>query len=299
MKRLLVTFGFAATMILAGRSVPSRADVVYGIDSGSSSSLTLNTVNASNGAIIGANMLTGFPTDATGVAYLAYDPTNQMLYGAVVGTYRGTELVEINPNTAVGTTIGLINGGTGIFRGLAFDSTGDLYSIQNPTVIGHKDSIDQISLTSGAVLTSQELTANVSGGFLTGSPTTGALYVAYFGNLATIQLSSGMVTSGPTIDVPYGGGLSYMSFYGTTLYGVGTGTGSSAGGGQYSFGTINQTTGVLTSVDGTVDPVYAFAAAPGPASVPEPASIALLVGGALGLGLWRWKTARTAKRRAI
>jgi hypothetical protein len=302
MRRLLVTLGFAA-MMLGGQWAPARADVVYAINP-DGSQFDLSIASVTDGSIMTNTSITGLPAGTTLFDSLAFNPVNQMLYGMVsIGTTAN--LVEINPATAASTTIGLINGGSGSFGGMAFDSAGDLFSIESqhpsippthpPTIIPAAIvQIDISSMNAGSMISSQALSTNsVAGITLAGSNIPGTFYVLGT-SLETIDQTTGLVTPGPGVGSSPPSAVERLSFYGTTLYGVAT---NPAIPNQPGFGPIDPTTGVFSSVSNGTYPGEPFAVGAS-VSVPEPSSIVLLVGGALGLGLWRWKTAGAAKRLA-
>jgi hypothetical protein len=309
MRRQLVTLGFAA-MMMGAISAPARADVVYavnGIDTFAALALTVASVT--DGSVISTTTITGLPSGTNGFNGLAFNPTNNMLYASVSGALaNGYELVEIDPASAVSTTIGPINGGTGIFDGLAFNSAGELYSIERrhpsippthpPTEI--PATIVQIGILAtdgGNILSSQDLSTNTQPEYtLAGSNIPGTFYGVENGGLETINQTYGTVTPGPGLSLPPFFLMNSMSYYGTTLYGLAVGSGQFS---EAEFGSVDPATGAFNVVStGTIfgsDPIAVGAAV----SVPEPASIALLVGGVLGLGLWRWKTAGASKQSAI
>lgn len=197
---------------------------------------------------------------------LAYDPLNDVLYGA-----DADELYTVNVLTGATTLIGPT--GLSNISGLAFDtSTGQLY--------GTDFLNNQLFLINTTTGDATGLGGSPSVVDLAVHPSTNVLYGANNGtdSLVTINKSTGL----PSTVGPFGfQQVVALAFDPDTsiLYGTDNLTDQLL--------TINLATGLATPVGSTSDNIQALTFAPVPAAIPEPSTLLLLGSSALGLFLFR------------
>jgi len=212
------------------------------------------------------------------VTGLAFDPVNGLLYGST-GGHSGTDLLTIDPATALVTVVGSYNAtGAGTMADLAFDSAGNLYGISSSgganlyTINLATGQATQVGL-SGVSGTSGGGLAISPAGIFYGTPTT-----SRFG---TYDPNTGAYNNITNPFKPAGPSASYASlaFDGNTLYGMDLGL-------PTHLVTIDSS-GVVTDIGPSVASIDAIAFTVEP--IPEPTSAALLLAGGV--------MARIASRR--
>jgi hypothetical protein len=248
----------------------------------------LYILNPANGAVIRD---IGPLTDAGGTNYgitgLAFHPTTGVLYGSTANDNTATraQLVTINPVSGRVTVIGPYNAGNAGTRpatmaDLAFTSSGQLFgvgSVGGPNLYSINIGTGQATLVGASGLTS------TGGGGLAISPTG-----VYFGTptaspnarFGTYNPTTGVFTNITAPTLPGGGSYAALAFNGNTLYGLNSGSGTPA---PIHLVTFNTTTGAVTDL-GLSPIVNLDGMAFGPAAVPEPGPMALLLG-PLAVGL--------------
>ncbi|MDV6032055.1 MAG: hypothetical protein F9B45_18575 [Phycisphaera sp. RhM] len=164
----------------------------------------LRTINPVTGQTIGTQALT--LDNGTVYGYnrgLAVDPTTGILWG-LLQTSNGTDdLVTIDPETAVATSVGLINVSGRRFGEIAFDMNGELYAItggggSNASTLFH---IDKTNPTSQTLL--HTFSAQGAGG-VTLNPDDGLLYRLQRGVFESIAVSPSAAT---VTNIPVSGAL--------------------------------------------------------------------------------------------
>ena len=119
---VLVMTAFATS---AERADASAAGRLYAVDGAWDQASTLYELDPATGAVLATIGPTGF----SGVSALDFDPTTGILYGIVVSWGPGPAsslLIQIDPETGVGTPIGTTSGAS--FFDISFDSSGTLYA---------------------------------------------------------------------------------------------------------------------------------------------------------------------------
>jgi hypothetical protein len=238
----------------------------------------LYSINPATGAVI---QDIGPLNDATGANYpvtgLAFHPTTGVLYGssANASTAAQATLVTIDPITALVTVIGAFNAGPVSGSGnpatmadLSFDpTTGNLYgigSVGGPQLYSINTLTGQATVVGATGLTSTSGggLAISSGGIFYGTPTS-----SRFG---TYNSTTGAFTNIANPTKPVGGAYAALAFDGSVLYGLDLGPDSA--GKPTHLVTIDQITGAVTPLGGSIAQLDAIAFQP----VPEPASMVLL-----------------------
>jgi hypothetical protein len=247
----------------------------------------LYTLNPATGGML---LDIGPLNDAGAVNYpitgLAFNPVTGLLYGSTGNSVAATaaKLVSINPATARVTVIGSYNAGPvngsgtpSTMSDLAFNASGQLFgvgSIGGPNVYA----IDVLTGAATLVGSNGPLTSTTGGG-LTISPA-GVVYgTPTTSRFGTYNSTTGAYTNiGTPSFFPAGAGsYSALAFDGTgTLFGLNTGPTPAGGVAPTHIVTIDPATATVTDIGPSVDSLDAIAFAP--AAVPEPGTLALLVG---------------------
>jgi hypothetical protein len=200
--------------VLAGIATQPSTGILFGLTTlPSTPPNTLVTINPWTGAysIVGP---TGLSSIVEGD--LAFNPIDGMLYGIQDAgpMFNERNLFRLNPSTGQATTVGSI-GTSGDYSALAFDSIGNLYTIDSG--VPGNSVLQKINPASGNVMDSLVMNVNlVSGVGMTFDPITGIAYVADGGQengarlLYTLEVLNGvLVPIGPT---NIAGGISGLSF---------------------------------------------------------------------------------------
>jgi hypothetical protein len=274
-------------------AAPAEAQVLYG-STASGGAGELFILNPANGAMVTD---VGPLHDSGGTNYaitgLAFNPVTGVLYGSTANTVVATSarLVTINPATAVVTVIGPYNAGptganshgqtVGATMGdLAFDAAGNLFgigTIGGPTLYSVNTATGQATAVGPSGLSGGTAGGGLAispAGVLFGSPNSFTATGAEFG---TYNRATGAYTQIANITTPAGAGTGYagFAFLGNVLYGDDLGS-------PAHLVTINTTTGAVTDLGASVTGLDAIAF--GVTPVPEPGTVALLLGpAALGL----------------
>lgn len=269
---------FCALSVIA-LATQADASTMYGATSSGHGELyILNPATGSPIQDIGAlNDVTGLNYSVTG---LAFDPSSGVLYGSTGGA-SGTQLLTINPATALVSVVGAFNAGSATMTDISFDQSGKLWGITSSG--GAK--LASINKATGAatVLPGSGISFTEGGGLAIGAG--GVFYGAPVpGDYGTYDPTTGVYTNIATPASPVGSGGSYaaLAFDGTTLYGDNLKPGS--GGGASHLVKIDPTTGNVTDIGASVTHLDAIAI-----QVPEPATALLLATGLLSLFSFRTK----------
>ncbi len=256
----------------------SRADAqtLYGATSSGHGELYILNP-ATGGVVTDVGALNDSGSVNYSVSGLAFNPTSGVLYGSTGGV-SGTQLLTINPATAAVTVVGSFNAGSVTMTDLAFDSSGHLFGISS----SGGANLYSINLGTGqATMVGSSGISFTEGGGLAISLGGTAYGAPIPGEFGTYDLLTGAYTHIGTPGSPVGAGSGYgaLAFDGSVLYGDNLKAGAS---GATHLVTIDPTTGNVTDIGASVTHLDAIAF--GPAEVPEPGTIALLVGaGAVGL----------------
>jgi Repeat of unknown function (DUF6923) len=271
------------TLSVLGAAFPARASTLYGSTSAGGAG-ELWILNPANGAAVqDVGALNDSLANNYAVTGLAFDPVTGVLYGSTGGR-TGTDLLTIDPTTALVTVIGSYNVGGATMTDLAFDSAGNLYGISSvgganlytinlatgqATEVGPSG----VSFTAGGGL------AISPGGVFYGTPTS-PQFGTYDPNSGAFNLLA------PPSSYPAGVGTSYaaLAFDGNTLYGIDLGT-------PPHLVTFD-TAGNITDIGATPLRIDGIAFAP----VPEAGTVSLLsMGALLFVGVHRCKTRRSTQ----
>ena len=220
----------------------------------------------------------------TGMAGLAYDANNDILYGMKNG--GNSELFTINQSTGAATKIG--DTGINDAVGLAYDNATDtLWTSTNGSGgTGGIGQFHKVNVATGAS------TFNVAGfqerldGLAYGN---GKLYVqqeSTTGTIYEVNQTTGEGTAIPNQALPNTASWQGLAFQNGLLYAA-----DCCAGGNGQLWSVDPNTGVTNNV-GLSDTFRTQSLAP---TVPEPSSLVLLGLGAIGMGLYgrrRWRSAR-------
>jgi hypothetical protein len=293
-KILSIVTLLAALFVVAARA---EAATLYGATA-SGSAGNLYILDAATGSVL---QHIGPLNDATGTNYpitgLAFHPLTNVLYGSTGNNPQATagRLVTIDPQTALVTVVGLYNAGPVNSSGtpstmadLAFDATGNLYgvgSIGGPQLYSINTATAQAT-----VIGSTGLTSTSGGGLAIGPDGTfyGTPTASRYG---TYDSMSGAYTN-ITNPVKPGGGGAYAALAfddNGILYGMNSAPGSPP---PSYLVTIDPTSGAVMNVGQIMDggqPVSSFDAIAFQPDVviPEPATLVLMIGTAVGALLRR------------
>lgn len=282
MKPVYVLFCALATVALASRA---DAQILYGATA-SGGAGELYILNPGNGATV---QDIGPLNDSGGANYpitgLAFNPVTGVLYGSTGGAAAVHQLVSINPASGLVTPIGPFNVANATMSDLAFAASGQLYGVNsvNPN-------LHTVNLATG-----QATAVGPSGlsGFSQGGGVGINLSGTVFGSpqnldFGTYNSTTGAYTHIGTLAAPTGStnsGYGALAFDGSgVLYGVNNGNLLTP-----HLVTINPATAAVTDLGPSVAGLDAIAF--GPAAVPEPGTMALLLG-PVAIGL-----VRAARRR--
>jgi hypothetical protein len=272
MKLRHLLFAALGTIVLGGRA---DAQVLYGATAGGGAG-ELFILDPATGATI---QDVGPLNDALGTNYgitgLAFSPVTGLLYGSVANSSVTTraQLVTINPATALVTPIGPFNAGnTGsrpaTMSDLAFNATGNLFGIGS---VGGPQLYAIDVLTGQATVIGSTGMTSTSGGGLAISPT-GVFYgTPTSSRFGTYDPTTGAYTNIGAPGLPAGTGTGYaaLAFNGNVLYGDDLGA-------PAHLVTIDPATATVTDIGPTVPNLDGIAFSPAP--VPEPGTLALLLG---------------------
>jgi hypothetical protein len=272
MKLRHLLFAALGTIVLGGRA---DAQVLYGATAGGGGG-ELFILDPATGATI---QDVGPLNDALGTNYgitgLAFSPVTGLLYGSVANSSVTTraQLVTINPATALVTPIGPFNAGnTGsrpaTMSDLAFNATGNLFGIGS---VGGPQLYAIDVLTGQATVIGSTGMTSTSGGGLAISPT-GVFYgTPTSSRFGTYDPTTGAYTNIGAPGLPAGTGTGYaaLAFNGNVLYGDDLGA-------PAHLVTIDPATATVTDIGPTVPNLDGIAFSPAP--VPEPGTLALLLG---------------------
>lgn len=230
----------------------------------------------------------GALNDVTGLNYgitgLAFDPVSGVLYGSVSNSNPATraQLVSVDPNTAAVTVIGAFNAGNSGSRpatmaDLTFDPITDILygvgSVGGPKLYSINTATGAASLTGPLSLTSTTGggVACDATGVIYGTPTGASRFVTY--NQATGAINNLGALSG----LPFASGaVDALAFNSSgTLYGMETDETPAA---ATHLITINTSNGAVTDIGPSVNFLDAIAFRPATSTVPEPGTMALLLG---------------------
>jgi hypothetical protein len=289
MKRHPIILALGLFFVL-GPTLSTRADLtLYAVrgDSQSGASEQMYVLSASTGSILTTISITGLSGNGTfqGLAY-----NNGVFYATWVtasnGSSANTELISLTPTSTTSATavdVGNIGGTSGgYYAGIAFIGS-TLYGLEQPTKgpgNGASTALVQINTTNASISNSQSVSGAAGYALATNGASTTSLYAlsdtssSTLGTITTTGAFTATGTSGnPNFDqTRSNGALAFDSFSPGTLYGVGN-----ISGGQYVFGTINQSNGTFTSLGSPSTHYGGLAFAP---AVPEPSTAVLLLGGA-------------------
>lgn len=280
---LLLSFG-----IIAGGAHANGVSLYAATASGGPGELY--TLNPTTGAVVSdigpLNDVTGLNYGITG---LVFDPVTGVLYCSVANSNTSTraQLVTIDPLTAAVTVIGPYgivypNKRPTTMSDLTIDPTTDsLYGIGS---VGGPSMYSVNKASGAATLVGASGMSSTTGGGIA-SDGAGNIYGTPTGTsrFGTYNKTTGAYTNiGALAGLPFSGGaVNALSFDSTgVLFGIETDEQATA---FTHLITINTATGAVTDVGSSVPFLDALAFRPG-ASVPEPTSMALLLGpGLLGL----------------
>jgi hypothetical protein len=278
---ILCALGALATGVSAG------AQTLYGATAGGNPG-ELYVLDASTGAML---QDVGALSDAAGTRYsvtgLAYDTGSGKLFGSTGNGYGpAAKLITVDPLTALVTEIGSFNGPvdpsntsrSASMADLSFDpTTGGLYGVG--TVGGPQ--LYSINTTTGAATAvgPTGLTSTTGGGlaFDASGQAYGTPTATRFG---TYDKTTGAYTNIGAPARPVGGGFAAMTFDNAgKLLGLNLGAANAT-----HLVRLDPLTGLSTDLGASINSLDAIAFVPGGGAVPEPGSLALLLGpGLLGL----------------
>jgi hypothetical protein len=277
--KILHTFCFLLGSLAAASQV--HAGTLYAATSAGGPG-ELYIINQATGALV---QDVGPLNDVNNINYpitgLAFSPITSVLYGSTgnAGAVDAT-LVTINATTGLVTPIGSFNagplnsGGTpATMADLAFDSAGNLYGVGS---IGGPN-LYSINVITGqaTVVGPNGVATSTSGGGLAISPAgvfNGTPTSTRFGTYNSV---TGAYTNSANPTRPVGGAYAALGYDGSTLYGLDLGPGPAL---TTHLVTINPATAAVTDIGVSVSALDAIAF-----QVPEPATFALMLIGAVGL----------------
>lgn len=255
---------FFGAFVLIVLGIVSRADasVLYGSTSAGGAG-ELWTLNATNGGgIQDIGPLNDLASKNYAVTGLAFNPVTGVLYGSTGGK-TGTQLLTINPATALVTVVGNFNAGAATMADIAFDPSGNLYGISSS---GGANLYSINTLTGQAIEVGASGFSTTSGGGLAISPG-GVFYsTPQSSEFGTYNPTTGAYTHIANPTKPGGAATSYsaLAFDGNTLYAMNLAT-------PTHLVTIDSS-GNVTDLGPSVANIDGIAF-----SVPEPASLSLLL----------------------
>lgn len=286
--------GLAASLLWLAVGSPAPAEPLYASD-GAAGSLPTNLylLDASTGAVQATVGPVRLGATNLRLGGLTFDPQTGVLYATTAG--RGTanprSLVTLDPSTGAATLIGSLGlPGGGTLSDLAVGPDGILYGISGQSA---GTGLFTVNPTTGQATRVTPFAVGLSGGALAFGPG-GALYAAgeSSGTLFTVNATTGMFTPGPLLTgSPIDDGMfTALAFddqgnlFGTIFRG-------SPFGGPSALVRVDPTTGVITTIasgppvipNGLNAIAFQSAGPPPSSGIPEPASLALLGIGALGL----------------
>jgi hypothetical protein len=209
----LVAFSFGASNL-------SSAATLYGATSAGAPGELFILDKATGAVITDIGPLNDSDANNYSVTGLAFDPTTGVLYGST-GGHTGTELLTIDPATALVTVVGDYNTGVGgnTMADIAFDSAGNLYGISSVgganlyTIDINTGQATEVAASGLSFTAGGGLAISSSGVFFCTPQTT---------EFGTMDPTTGAYTHIADPARPAGNSASYgsLAFDGNTLYGM-------------------------------------------------------------------------------